>query len=132
MGTPDELSKTLRVRTRELRARALARRPRTMYEVLHAAELLGIDPFETPELIFLAEEAVCCGEELPLGWDAIPPPKDAYGGAFANDAAGETCYYHNPILQISQWQHPKLTYLVALARAYSAPDASESEEIERD
>ena len=63
---------------------------------------------------------------------ATTPTMNIFKNAFANDAAGETCYYSNPILQISQWQHPKLTYLNALARAYSAPDASENDEIERD
>ena len=86
-------------------SRALWRRPRVMLEVLHAAELLGIDPLESPELVWLAEEALSA--ELPLGWDEL------------RDVATGVNYYHNPILGLTQWQHPKISYLLSLRVALS-------------
>ena len=109
--------------SREARARALARRPLTMLEVLYAAELMGLDAFEHPELMFLAEEAICL--ELPVGWQ----PAESEG---ATPAEATGTYYANGILSLRQWLHPKLTYLIALARAYSAPDADQNEDIEAD
>ena len=114
---------TLRERGRDARARALAHRPLTMYEVLYMAELMGIDPFEHPQLMFLAEEAMCL--ELPLGWSAVET-------AIEDGSPEGGCFFTNSILQISQWQHPKLTYLISLARIYGAPDADASEDIEKD
>ena len=32
-------------------------------------------------------------------------------------------FYKNGLLRQTQWQHPKLTYLIALAKAYTAADA---------
>ena len=91
-------------------SRALWRRPRVMLEVLHAAELLGIDPLQNPELVWLAEEALSA--ELPLGWEEL------------SDAATGANYYHNPILGLTQWQHPKISYLCSLRIALSgAPQA---------
>jgi len=116
-------ARAMRERSRAARARALARRPLTMLEVLYAAELMGVDAFEHPELMFLAEEALCL--ELPLGWEPVETGRE--------DGAPEGgVYFHNSILQLSQWLHPKLTYLIALARAYGAPDAATNEDIEHD
>ena len=80
-----------------------------MIEVIYAAESMGIDVFTNPELAFLAEESLCL--ELPLGWERIEMP---------NIHAG---FYKNGLLRQTQWQHPKLTYLIALAKAYTAADA---------
>lgn len=102
----------LRTRSESARGRALARRPLTMLEVVYAAEAMGIDPVETPELAFLAEEALCL--ELPLGWERIELPE-------SNVDVG---FYKSSLLRLSQWQHPKLTYLIALAKALTAADAA--------
>ena len=90
---------------------------------LYAAELLGIDPFEHPELMFLAEEALFL--ELPLGWAPVETAREP------GVPEGGT-YFYSSVLTLSQWLHPKLTYLVALARAYGAPDAANNEDIEKD
>ena len=76
-----------------------------MLEVIHAAELMGIDPISEPELVWLAEEAIRL--ELPIGWELIELSE---GGA----------YYHNAVLGLTQWQHPKLTWLIALVRTFHA------------
>jgi hypothetical protein len=93
------------------------------HQVLYAAELLGIDPFEHPELMFLAEEALFL--ELPLGWAPVETAREP------GVPEGGT-YFYSSVLTLSQWLHPKLTYLVALARAYGAPDAANNEDIEKD
>ena len=31
-------------------------------------------------------------------------------------------FYHNAVLQLTQWQHPKITYLLALSRTFQAKD----------
>ena len=84
-----------------------------MLEVIYAAEAMGIDVIEHPELAFLAEEALCL--ELPLGWERIELPG-------ADDAA----FYKNGLLRLAQWQHPKLTYLIALGKQYTAADGLEA------
>ena len=98
----------LRRRWRSARGRALARRPLTMLEVLYAAEVMGIDPFEEPDLMFLAESALCL--ELPLGWERI-------------DLTSGDGFYRNTLLRQNQWLHPQLTYLVALAKQWRSADA---------
>ena len=97
----------LRKRWRSARGRALARRPLTMLEVLYAADVMGIDAFQEPELMFLAESALCL--ELPLGWERVELPDN-------------TGFYRNTLLRQNQWLHPQLTYLVALARHWRAVD----------
>ena len=84
-----------------------------MLEVLYAAELLGIDPLAQPRLVWLAEEALSA--ELPLGWEQLP------------DGASGALYYHNQILQLTQWQHPKLSYLLSLKLALDAMIANGAE-----
>ena len=69
---------------------------------------MGIDPIKEPDLMFLAEAALCL--ELPLGWERVD----------MMDAAG---FYRNSLLRQKQWQHPQLTYLVALARHWRSADA---------
>lgn len=103
-------SHTLRARSQGARARALARKPLTMLEVLYAGEAMGMDVIENPQLAFLAEEALCL--ELPLGWERIE--------LAGMEAAG---FYRNGLLRLSQWQHPKITYLMALGKMYTAADA---------
>jgi len=102
----------LRNRTRAARARALARRPLTMQEVLFAADAMGIDAFINPELVFLAE--IACTLELPLGWERVELPEANAG------------FYKNGLLRLSQWQHPHLTYLIALGKMYTAADAADA------
>ena len=80
-----------------------------MLEVIYACEVMGIDPIDTPELVFLAEMALCL--ELPLGWE------------FVEHGAGSARFYRNNLLRLSQWQHPQLTYLVALIKGFTAADA---------
>ena len=87
--------------SRRNRGHALLRRPRMMIEVVHAAELLGIDPLEEAPLVFLAEEALHL--DLPLGW-----------AQHANGA------FHNALLQLTQAQHPKLSCLIALYTALAS------------
>ena len=98
----------MRRRWRAARGRALSRRPLTMLEVIYAAEVMGIDPFKEPDLMFLAESALCL--ELPLGWERVE----------MIDAA---TFYRNTLLRQKQWQHPQLTYLVALAKHWRAAEA---------
>ena len=98
----------IRKRWRSARGRALARRPLTMLEVLHAAEVMGIDAFEEPELMFLCESALCV--ELPLGWERVELPDN-------------TGFYRHAMLRQNQWLHPQLTYLVALAKHWRAIEA---------
>ena len=102
-------SNLLRRQWRSMRGRALARRPRTMLEVMYACEVMGIDPLESPQLVFLAEMALCL--ELPLGWEQV------------EHGSSGTRFFRNNLLRLSQWQHPALTYLVALMRSYTAADA---------
>ena len=123
-------SSVLRKRWRAARGRALARRPLTMLEVLYACEVLGIDAFDHPELVFLAEAALSL--ELPLGWEYVELTDQGILGSEPTrvatrptEAAG---FYRNTLLKQSQWQHPQLTYLVALAKAYVAADAGEGAE----
>ena len=104
-------------RSAAARARALAHRPLTMHEVLYAAEAMGIDPIENPELVFLAESALCL--ELPLGWARVELP-DLKGSERVPSAAA---FFKSPLLRLSQWQHPHLTYLLAIAKALTAADA---------
>jgi len=78
-----------------------------MIEAIYAAELLGIDPMREPQHMWLAEEALSL--ELPLGWRNY---RDRQGQDF----------YHNELLELRQWQHPKLSYLIALARTFQARD----------
>ena len=80
-----------------------------MLEVCYAADLLGIDVVATPNLAWIAEEALAL--ELPLGWEVIVKP----GKGKSADDSLNPCYYHNALLGLTQWQHPHLTYLMALA-----------------
>lgn len=53
--------------------------------------------------MWLAEEALCL--DLPIGWRAYV---DRHGHE----------YYYNELLELRQWQHPKLSYLIALLRTF--------------
>ena len=97
----------MRRRWRAARGRALSRRPLTMLEVIYAAEVMGIDPFKEPDLMFLAESALCL--ELPLGWECV-------------EMIDNATFYRNTLLRQKQWQHPQLTYLVALAKHWRAAE----------
>ena len=108
-----------RAQTRSARARALARRPLSMLEVIYAAEAMGIDVFEHPDLAFLAEMALCL--EAPLGWECVE--LSVAKGAPAVDGR----FYKNGLLRQHQWQHPQITYLIALARAFVAADGEVAE-----
>ena len=35
-------------------------------------------------------------------------------------------FYKNGLLRLSQWQHPHLTYLIALGKMYTAADAADT------
>jgi hypothetical protein len=74
---------------------------------------MGIDVLEQPELVFLAESALFL--ELPLGWERV-------------ELAENAAFYRNSLLRQKQWQHPQLTYLVALARALTAEDSMQASE----
>lgn len=56
-----------------------------------------------PQHMWLAEEALCL--DLPFGWRAYV---DRHGHE----------YYYNELLELRQWQHPKLSYLIALLRTF--------------
>jgi len=100
-------SNTMRKQHSTSRAVALRRRPRLMIEVIHAAEILGIDPIREPQHMWLAEEALSL--ELPMGWRAY-------------EARSGHEYYHNELLELRQWQHPNLSYLIALLRTFQQRD----------
>ena len=83
------------LRSRPLRWAALRASPLCCVELVYAARALGIDLREQPELVFLAEMALCT--PLPAGWEA------------RRDAGGKTSY-RNTITNVTVAEHPMQIY----------------------